>query len=52
MFPFTVRDDRVAAEINKQMGERVVLSYEQHTGVPGCFGETEYFVTNVRRVKP
>ncbi len=25
--------------------ERVVPSYEQHTGVPGCFGETEYFVT-------
>jgi hypothetical protein len=52
MFPFTVRDDSVAAEINKHLGERVALSYEQHLGVPGCFGETEYFVTNVRRVQP
>ena len=52
IFPFTVREDKVAAEINKQLGERVVLSYEQHMGLPACFGETEYFVTGVRRVKP
>ena len=52
MFPFTVRDEKVAADINRQMGDRVVLSYQQHLGLPGCFGETEYFVTGVRRVQP
>jgi hypothetical protein len=32
-------------------GQRVVLDYKQHIGVPGtCFGDTEYFVTGVRLV--
>jgi hypothetical protein len=52
MFPFTVREQAVADAISRQLGERVVLSYEQHLGLPGCFGETEYFVTGVRRVQP
>ncbi len=52
MFAFTVRDPAVAAEVNKQLGERVTLAYEQHLGLPSCFGETEYFVTGVRRVEP
>src|SRR5512147_2373126 len=30
MFAFTVRDDAVAAEINKSLGERVVLTYDYH----------------------
>jgi hypothetical protein len=48
-FPFTVRDDAVAAKINALSGKRVVLSYQQHKFVPSsCFGETEYFVTAVR----
>lgn len=51
-FPFTVRDDSVAAQIAKVMGSRVAISYEQHKGVPGsCFGETEYFVTKVQAVQ-
>jgi hypothetical protein len=50
-FEFTVRSDSVAALVNKYSGERVVLFYEQHKGVPGsCFGDTEYFVTEVRPV--
>jgi hypothetical protein len=48
-FPFTVRDDAVAAKINALSGKRVMLSYQQHKFVPSsCFGETEYFVTAVR----
>lgn len=48
-FPFTVRSDSVAAEINKLSGRRVVLDYEQHRAVPtSCFGDTEYFVKGVR----
>lgn len=53
VFLFTVRDDAVAEEINRSMGERVSLHYEQHRGLPtSCFGDTSYFVTEVRRVEP
>jgi hypothetical protein len=51
-FLFTVRDDAMAARINTIMGKRVALTYEQHIGVPtSCFGETQYFVTDVREVQ-
>ena len=50
-FLFSVRDDAVAQRINATMGKRVALTYEQHIGVPTtCFGETEYFVTDVKEV--
>ncbi len=50
-FLFTVRDDGVAARINAAVGKRVALNYEQHKGLPGsCFGETEYFVTDLKIV--
>ncbi|MCC7052571.1 MAG: hypothetical protein IT355_04845 [Gemmatimonadaceae bacterium] len=48
IFRFTVRDDKVAETINSSLGKQVKLTYEQHKGVPTqCFGETEYFVTDV-----
>lgn len=51
IFPFSVRDDAVARQIEQTNGQRVVLSYQQHKGLPtSCFGETEYFVTGVRVV--
>ena len=50
-FLFTVRDDAVAKKINDLLGKRVVLSYEQHVGVPtSCFGDTAYFITDAREV--
>jgi len=50
-FLFSVRSDSIASELNKHAGERVVLNYAQHKGVPGsCFGDTEYFVTGIRAV--
>lgn len=53
IFQFSVRDDAVARKINDSMGRRVTLHYEQHIGVPtSCFGETDYFVTEVRDVAP
>jgi hypothetical protein len=53
IFRFTVRDGAVAARLNQTMGQRVALHYEQHRGVPSsCFGDTEYFVTEVRPVTP
>jgi hypothetical protein len=34
-------------------GQRVALTYEQHRFVPSqCFGETEYFITQVRALGP
>ncbi len=51
-FYFSVREDAVAEKINQTMGKRVALSYEQHIGLPvDWFGETEYFVTNVKPVE-
>lgn len=48
-FVFTVRDGAVAEEINKVMGKRVALHYEEKVGLPtSCFGETRSFVTGVR----
>ena len=47
-FLFTVRDEAVAASINKVMGQRVSLHYEQKVGLPTtCFGETRNYVTGV-----
>ena len=49
LFVFTVRNDSVAEEINRQMGNRVTMEYEEHPGIPTtCFGETDYFVVGVR----
>lgn len=47
-FQFTVHDAATAEAINKVMGKRVNLHYEEKVGLPGsCFGETRYFVTGV-----
>ncbi len=48
-FLFSVRSDSVAGEVNRLNGRHVVLTYEEHRGVPtNCFGETDYYVTGVR----
>jgi len=50
-FLFTTRSDSIAKLLSSMSGQRVVLDYKQHIGVPGtCFGDTEYFVTGVRLV--
>jgi hypothetical protein len=50
-FLFTTRSDSIADLLNKLNGQRVVVDYQQHKGVPtSCFGETEYFVVGVRPV--
>ena len=51
-FLFSVRDSGAAEKLNAAMGKRVTLAYEQHKGLPSsCFGETEYFVTDVKEVQ-
>lgn len=52
IFAFSVRDEAVAAEINRHIGERLALTYEQHKGLPSCFGDSEYFVVKVRPMAP
>lgn len=48
-FFFTVPDDAVAQLVNRGLGKRMSLSYEQHKGVPTvCFGETEFFVVQAK----
>jgi hypothetical protein len=50
-FYFTVRNKAVAQEIQKAVGQRVVLTYEEHRGLPGrLFGDTPYFVTKIQSV--
>lgn len=47
-FNFTVFDEAVATDINRHMGKRVSLHYEQKVGLPtSCFGDTRYYVTKV-----
>jgi hypothetical protein len=43
-----VRDADVVDKINQHIGQKVVLEYEQHRGLPRCFGDSEHFVINVR----
>ena len=53
IWPFSVRDDAVARQINEAIGKTVVLHYGEHYGVPtSCFGDTGYFVDAVRVSKP
>jgi hypothetical protein len=49
-FEFTVRDDKLAAELSASAGKKIVLSYSQHKGLPSsCFGDTEYFAQQVQQ---
>lgn len=47
-FYFTVWDDAVAETINKAMGRRVSLHYDEKVGLPtSCFGETRHWVNRL-----
>jgi len=48
-FEFTVRDEKLAAELSASAGKKVVLTYAQHKGLPSsCFGDTEYFAQQMQ----
>lgn len=50
-FIFTIWNDEVAEQVNKVMGKRVSLHYEEKVGIPTrCFGDTRYYVTKVNVV--
>jgi hypothetical protein len=51
-FYFTILDDAVAEQVNKVMGKRVSLYYEEKVGLPtSCFGDTRYYVRKVTLVE-
>jgi len=51
-FAFTVWDDTAVEQINKYMGRRVTLHYEQKVGLPtSCFGETRHYVKQATLVE-
>jgi hypothetical protein len=52
LWEFTVRDEQAVARINALVGQRVVLHYEEHRGLPtSCFGDTAYFVDRVQSIE-
>ena len=53
IFRFSIRNDSIAHVLQKNIGKRVSIAYEQHRGVPtSCFAETQYYITNVRLAEP
>ena len=51
-FFFTVRNDAVAEQINRSIGRRVALVYDEHVGIPtSCFGDTRYFVSALKVIE-
>lgn len=49
IWTFSVRDREAAEKLRSALGKHVVLHYEEHRGIPtSCFGETPYFVREVR----
>jgi hypothetical protein len=49
IFAFTVPDQGVAKKITDMEGKKVALHYEEKKGLPSsCFGDTRYFITDVR----
>jgi len=53
IFRFTVRDDAVVKRIQAAEGKKVALHYQEKKGVPSsCFGDTRYFINDVRALGP
>ena len=53
IFPFTVPDTTVAKHVAEAEGKKVALHYKEKRGIPSsCFGDTKYFVNEVRVLAP
>src|SRR5499427_8154953 len=53
IFRFTVRDDAVVKRMQAAEGKKVALHYKEKRGVPSsCFGDTNYFIADVRVLGP
>jgi len=50
---FSVRDEAIAAELRRTVGQQVRIHYEEHRGLPtDCFGETDYFASGLEVIGP
>ena len=53
IFSFTVRDDDTVKRIKDAEGKRVALHYKEKRGLPSsCFGDTNYFISDMRVLGP
>jgi hypothetical protein len=53
IFRFTVRDEAVVKRIQAAEGKKIALHYKEKRGVPSsCFGDTPYFINDVRPLGP
>jgi hypothetical protein len=53
IFAFTIPDPAVAKKVSALEGKKVALHYEEKRGIPSsCFGDTRYFITDVRGLAP
>ena len=48
LWPFTISDDNIAAQLSDVMGKPVIMHYKEYGYIPNsCFGNTTYFVDKV-----
>lgn len=48
---FSTRDEELAKELSRAVGQQVRVHYTEHRGVPtSCFGETRFFARSFERV--
>jgi hypothetical protein len=48
-----VRDEAVVKRIKEAEGKKVSLHYKEKRGIPSsCFGDTHYFINDVRALGP
>jgi hypothetical protein len=53
IFAFTARDKSVVKRIQEAEGKKVALHYKEKRGVPSsCFGDTKYFISDIRVLGP
>lgn len=53
IFLFTVRDAEMAKRVAAAEGKKVALHYKEKRGLPSsCFGDTGYFISDVRLITP
>lgn len=53
IFYFTVRDLAVVKAIKEAEGKRVAIHYKEKRGIPTtCFGDTHYFISEMRVLGP
>ena len=47
-----VKHGTIAEKINRSLGKKVALNYDQYKGLPtSCFGDTEFFVSDVKVIE-